>query len=118
MNGMPLYMVQFGYTAEAWAALSKSPENRAEGANALAHTLGGRVVDLYYCFGEYDGVLLVDLPSDTAATAFVLAASRPGHVKATRTTRLMTVDETMEAMKQAGNVSYAPPKGMAAAAAR
>ena len=113
---MPLYMIQFAYTSEAWAALSKTPENRGEGASTLAHTLGGRLVDLYYCFGEYDGVVLVDLPSDTAATAFVLAASRPGHVKVTRTTRLMTVEETMEAMKQAGGVSYAAPKGMATAA--
>jgi uncharacterized protein with GYD domain len=113
---MPLYMIQFAYTAQAWAGLTRNPENRAEGASALAQKLGGRLVDLYYCFGEYDGIALADLPNDTAATAFVLAASAPGHVKATRTTRLMSVDEAIEAMKQAGGVTYSAPKGMATAA--
>lgn len=111
---MPLYMIQFGYTAEAWAALAKKPENRAEAMSALAQKMGGRLVDVYYCFGEYDGVVLADLPSDTAATALVIAAVAPGHVKSTRTTRLMTVNEAMDAMKQAGAVTYAAPSAMPA----
>ena len=111
---MPLYMIQFGYTSEAWAALAKKPENRAEGISALLQKMGGRLVDVYYCFGEYDGVLLAELPNDTAATAAVIAAVAPGHVRATRTTRLMTINEAMEAMKQAGTVAYAAPSAMAA----
>jgi uncharacterized protein with GYD domain len=109
---MPLYMIQFSYTSEAWAALAKNPENRAEGISALAQKMGGRLVDVYYCFGEYDGVVLAELPNDTAATATVIAAVAPGHVKATRTTRLMTVNEAMAAMKQAGGVAYAAPAAM------
>jgi uncharacterized protein with GYD domain len=113
---MPLYMVQFAYTGETWGALARQPENRAEVVSELCRSLGGRLVDLYYCFGEYDGVLLADLPDDKTATALVIAATSPGHVKATRTTRLMTVDETMEAMKKAGQVSFVPPRGTGARA--
>jgi uncharacterized protein with GYD domain len=109
---MPLYMLQFAYTSEAWAALQKNPQNRAEGLSALAQKMGGRLVDLYYCFGEYDGVVLIEAPDDVSATAMVLAAIAPGHVKSTRTTRLMTVDETMEAMRKAGGATYAAPSGM------
>ena len=111
---MPLYMIQFAYTPEAWAALAKKPENRAEAISALAQKMGGRLVDVYYCFGEYDGVVLAELPNDTAATATVIAAVAPGHVRTTRTTRLMTINEGMDAMKQAGTVSYAAPSAMAA----
>lgn len=111
---MPLYMIQAAYTAEAWAAFARNPENRAEPASALARTLGGKLVDLYYCFGEYDMVVLVDLPDDATATAFVIAAGSAGHIKGTRTTRLMSVTETVAAMQKAGEVTYAPPKGMAA----
>jgi uncharacterized protein with GYD domain len=114
---MPLYMIQFAYTSEAWAALTKKPENRAEAVSALAQKMGGRLVDMYYCFGEYDGVILVDLPTDTAATAFVLAGVSGGHIKANRTTRLMTVNEAMEAMKQAGSTTIAAPGATTAAAA-
>ena len=109
---MPLYMIQFAYTSQAWAALAKKPENRAEAISALAQKMGGRLVDLYYCFGEYDGILLADLPSDTAATALVIAAQAPGHVRSTRTTRLMTVNEAMDAMKQASGVTFAPPSAL------
>jgi uncharacterized protein with GYD domain len=109
---VPLYLIQAAYTPEAWAALARSPENRAEPASALAKKLGGKLVDLYYCFGEYDAVVLVDLPDDAMATAFVIAAGSAGHIKATRTTRLMGVTETVEAMQKAGEVTYAPPKGM------
>src|SRR6266568_4330695 len=108
---MPRYMVQFAYTAAAWTALTKNPQNRAEGLNALAQRMGGRLLDLYYCFGEYDGMAILELPDDTAATAAVLAAIAPGHVKSSRTTRLMSVEETMEAMRKAGSATYAGPTG-------
>lgn len=109
---MPLYMLQFGYTSEAWAALTRNPQNRTELISNLAKSLGCRLVDVYYCFGEYDGVVLVDAPDDVTATAVVLAAVAPGHLRATRTTRLMTVEEGMEAMRKAGTVTYAAPQGM------
>ena len=109
---MPLYMVQFAYTAEAWAGLAKQPQNRAQGVSDLCRKLGGRLVDLYYCFGEYDGVVLLEMPDDSSVTAFVIAAVGPGHIKSSRTTRLMSVDETLEAMKKAGQASYAAPSGM------
>ncbi len=109
---MPLYMTQFGYTGEAWAGLVKSPENRAEGFSTLAKNMGGRLVDLYYCFGEYDGVVLFEAPDDASATAMIVAAVAPGHVKTTRTTRLMSVDEMQQALEKAAGVTYAAPRGM------
>jgi len=109
---MPLYMLQFAYTADAWAALQKNPQNRAEGFSAMAAQMGGRLVDAFYCFGEYDGMALLEAPDDVTATAMVLATVAPGHMKSTRTTRLMTIDEAVQAMRKAGAVSYAPPQGM------
>jgi uncharacterized protein with GYD domain len=102
-------MTQFAYTADAWAALTKNPADRGEAIGGLAQKLGARMVNLYYCFGEYDGVLIFEAPDDTTATAVILAASAPGHLKATKTTRLLTVEETMEAMRKAGGVSYQAP---------
>jgi uncharacterized protein with GYD domain len=57
-------------------------------------------------------VVLTEMPDDASATSFVIAAAAPGHIRATRTTRLMSIDETVEAMKKAGQVSYAAPSGM------
>ncbi len=109
---MALYMVQFTYTAEAWATLAKNPQDRSAPLRELAQKLGGRLVGLYYCFGEYDGVVLSEIPDDRAALATSLAAVIPGHLKAIKTTKLFTVEETIEAMRKAGSLAFpAPSKG-------
>jgi len=109
---MALYMIQGTYTAEAWATMTKNPQDRSIPIRELAQKLGGRLVDIYYCFGEYDVVVLVEAPDDVSASAIVLAAISPGHLKAIKTTKLLTVEETMEAMRKAGSVTYpAPSKG-------
>jgi uncharacterized protein with GYD domain len=106
---MPLYMTQFAYTSEAWAALVKNPQNREEILQALIEKLGGRLVSFYYAFGEYDGVFVSEMPDETTVTAAVLAAISPGHVKAVKTTVLLTTQQTMEAMRKAGTQSYQAP---------
>jgi len=106
---MALYMVQFAYTPEAWAALTKKPQDRSVPIKDLVQKLGGRLVGLYYCFGEYDGVVLAEIPDDTAAIATSLAAVSPGHVKAIKTTKLFTVEETIQAMRKAGNIAFHGP---------
>lgn len=106
---MPLYMTQFAYTSEAWAALVKNPQNREEVLRALIEKLGGRMLSFYYSFGEYDGVAVSEMPDETSITAVVLAAISPGHVKAIKTTVLLTTQQTMEAMRKAGAQSYKAP---------
>jgi uncharacterized protein with GYD domain len=107
---MPRYMLQFAYTAEAWAALTSNPTDRTEAIRALAETLGCRFLSLDYTLGEYDGVVLFEAPDDTTATALVLAAIAPGHLKATRTTRLMPPSEAAEAMRRAQGAGYRAPQ--------
>lgn len=109
---MPLYMIQGAYTAEAIATLAKHPQDRSLPVRELTQKLGGRLLGFYFCYGEYDVVGLVELPDDSTATAFALAAMSPGHLKAYKTTKLFTVEETMEAMRKAGSLTFqAPSRG-------
>jgi hypothetical protein len=57
---------------------------------------------LYYCFGEYDGVV---------AGSLVLAALSGGHLKATKVTKLLSISGAMAMMSKAGSTAYAAPKG-------
>jgi len=107
---VPTYMIQFAYTAEAWATLAKNPQDRREAVSALATRLGGRLVSLYYAFGEYDGVVIAEMPTDTAAAALAIGAVTPGHIKAIRTTPLITAEEALEAMRLAGQAGYQGPR--------
>jgi uncharacterized protein with GYD domain len=111
-NIMPFYMTQFAYTAEAIAAMAKNPQDRSVPMRELAQKLGGQLIGFYFCFGEYDGIVLSEAPDDTTATAIVMAAVSAGHLKAVKTTKLFTVEETMEAMRKAGSLTFqGPSKG-------
>ena len=107
---MPLYMTQFAYTSDAWAALAKNPQNREEVLRALVEKLGGRLLTFYYAFGEYDGMFITEMPDETTIAAAVLAAISPGHVKAIETTVLLTTEQTLKAMREAGTQSYQAPR--------
>ena len=106
---MAYYLIQAAYTREAWAAMVKNPQNRAEAVKPVIEKLGGSIKGLWLGFGEYDAVAIVDMPDNASAAAFSLAASAGGGVRAFKTTPLMTVEEGMEAMKKAGDVGYKPP---------
>jgi len=104
-------MTQFSYTAQAWAALAKQPEDREKALAGLIERMGGRSLSFYYCFGEYDGVFTYEAPDDATAAAMVIAAISPGHVKDIRTTKLLTMQDTLEVMRKAGGASYRAPAG-------
>jgi uncharacterized protein with GYD domain len=108
-NCMPLYMNQFAYTPEAWMALTKQPQDRSKPIGEVIQKLGGRLIGLYYSFGEYDGVVLYEAPEEISASAVMLAAISAGHLKASKTTRLLTVEEAMEAMRKAGDAILPAP---------
>jgi uncharacterized protein with GYD domain len=105
-----LYMTQFSYTTEAWKALVKRPEDRAAVFAEHAEKLGGRMVALYYCMGEFDGVVIYEAPDERTAAAIVFTVASPGHLKETKTTSLMTVADAMEAMEKARAEAYPTPK--------
>jgi uncharacterized protein with GYD domain len=106
INIMPLYMIQAAYTAEAIATMVKNPQDRSIPVRELLQRLGGRLIGFYYCFGEYDVVALGELPDDSAATASALAGISAGYFKAFKTTKLFTVEETMEAMRKAESLTF------------
>ncbi len=106
---MALYMVQAAYNAEALATLAKKPQDRSVPVREAIQKLGGRLLSFYFCFGEYDVVALAELPDDSAATAMALATASPGHLRAYKTTKLFTVEETMEAMRKAGGIAFQGP---------
>ena len=107
---MPSYMVQVAYKSEGWAAQMKNPQNRIEAVRPAIEALGGKIVAAYYSFGEYDLAVITEMPDNTSAAAFSIAASAGGSVKALKTTPLMTVDEGLDAVRKASQTSYRPPK--------
>lgn len=106
---MPYYLLQAAYTTGAWAGMVKNPQNRLDAVRPVVERLGGRVEGGWLAFGEYDVILICQMPDNVSAAAFSMAASAGGAVKAVKTTPLMTVEEGMEAMRKAAGAGYRPP---------
>jgi uncharacterized protein with GYD domain len=104
---MPKFLIQASYTAEGLKGLmhDKASGRKAAVEKAFA-SVGGKVDSFLYSFGEYDAVLIVDVPDNTAAASLSLAVSASGLVR-TRTTPLLTIEETDKALEKA--VSYPVP---------
>jgi len=114
---MAYYLVQAAYTAEAWAAMVKDPQNRTEVIRPVIEQLGGSLVGTWFAFGEYDVVAIIQMPDNVSAAALSLAASAGGAAKTLKTTPLMTMEEGMAAMRQAAGAGYRPPSGISQRAA-
>jgi len=116
---MPHYLHQVSYTPEAWARLVANPQDRIEAVRAPIEKLGGRINTAFFAFGEYDVVVVTEMPDNVSAAAISIAFAAGGAVKNAKTTPLMTSAETVEALKKAGQSGYRSlTAGASAAAAR
>ncbi|MSO90275.1 MAG: GYD domain-containing protein [Acetobacteraceae bacterium] len=110
---MALYMYQAAYTAESWAAQLKNPQNRIDiVGRATTKAVGGKLVGGWYCFGDYDIVLVVDVPDNESMAAVALALAAGGAIKSAKTTVLMSGAEAVAGMQKVTKVAktYKPAR--------
>ncbi|MSU88343.1 GYD domain-containing protein [Rhodobacteraceae bacterium 2CG4] len=110
---MTRYLTQFRYSSNSVAAMVKKPQDRRAAAEKLFGAAGGEIECMYFCFGEYDGLVITEFPTDVAAASALLAAGSSGAFSALKTTVLIPNERGIEAMEAAGKVAreYTPPTG-------
>jgi len=106
---MPLYLSKFSYTSETWARLIDNPEDCREAAWTYIESVGGKLHGFWYAFGSYDGYNLWEAPDNISMAAVALAITGGGALSSFETTVLLTVDETLEALRKAETVQYRAP---------
>lgn len=106
---MAHYLFQASYTPEAWGNLIRDPQNRLEAVAPVIEELGGRFIDGWLAFGDYDVVAICEAPDNVSQAAFAMAAHASGHLSAVKTTPLMTVEDGIRAMEKAGAAAYPAP---------
>ena len=108
---MPLYLIRFSYTPEAWAKLIKEPEDRRETIGPLLEAVGGKLHGLWYAFGDHDGYVLSEGPDNATVASVLVAVAGSGAFRSVSTTVLLTVEETLDVLRRAQSVAYRPPGG-------
>ncbi len=109
---MSYYLYQLSYSKEAIKALVANPSDREAAARKLIEALGGKLHHLFFAFGQYDVICLIEGPDDKFAMAGAAAVASAGTVSASSTVKLMTAADAMAAMAMAGKAmgAYKAPQ--------
>ena len=104
---MPKYLIQAAYSAEGLRGLQKDKaSDRKQAVVKAVESLEGKVEAFYFALGDSDVVVIAELPDTMSAAALSLAVSATG-IARTRTTALLTVEETDRALTK--KLTYRPP---------
>lgn len=102
------FLVQVSYTPEALSSLIAKPQNRMAVVKKTVENLGGTLNGSWMSFGDYDLVMLLDMPNNVSAAALALAAAAGGSLKSIKTTPLLSIEQANTAIKKAGKSGYTP----------
>lgn len=108
---MSKYAVLGGYTAEAWAKMIDNPGTREAAVRKLAESVGAKLDQIFWSFGEDDFLVIVDAPDDITAAAVSVAAGSSGSLRNLRTIKLITQEESRKLLEKAkaAKAAYVPP---------
>lgn len=108
---MVTFLFQIRYTTEGVRGVIKDGGRaRADATRGFMEALGGRIVHQGFTFGEFDSVLIVELPSEAAGVAAAFIGRSAG-TNDVRTTRIYDVSEIEESKAIADNLmsQFSPP---------
>jgi uncharacterized protein with GYD domain len=111
---MPHYLQQVAYSQQGWEALVANPQNRIEAVRPAIEKLGGKIESAWFSFGNYDIVVITDMPDNVSAAAIAMAFGAGGACKSVQTTPLISVDEALQAVRKARECGYRPAAARAA----
>jgi uncharacterized protein with GYD domain len=107
---MSHYLHQITYSCEGWQTLIAQPQNRVEAVRQAIEKLGGKIVNAWFAFGDYDVVVITEMPDNVSAAGLAIAFAGGGACKSVHTTPLLTGEEALQAMKKAGESGYRPAR--------
>ena len=108
---MVVSMIQFSYKSETVGKLIKNPEDRSIAVRKLIEQFGDKLLAFYYSYGDYDGIVIAEMPDNISGLASSMVSVAAGGTSKIKTTILITVEEAMAAMKKASGVKLQMPKG-------
>ena len=115
---MAHYLVQVSYSKEGIGELLANPQDRAAAVRPVIEGMGGKLESFYFAFGEYDVIVVAELPDNATAAALAMAVGGSPGISSYKTTPLLTMEEAMQAMGKASGTGYRSPAGLAAEAPR
>ena len=107
---MPLFITQGRFTrAYIQGGLAK-PEDRHAAIARLCEQAGGKLVSLYFTLGQYDFIVVSEMPDAKAVSMLAFVAAGGGGIEGSVTTQAFTTAEARDMFAAAGKIvgSYKP----------
>ena len=102
---MPSFVTTISFTEHAVKSV-RDTTRRAASFKSAAKRMGVKVIDIYWCLGPFDGLLLFEAPDAETATSAMLYLGSLGNVK-TQTAQVFTAAEVEKLLKatEGGNTA-------------
>ena len=89
---MPVYVSLVKFTRDGIVSMKDQGIKRSDMVKRNIEELGGKLVNAYYCLGEYDVVAILEFPNNKAALKAAVKNASLGHIQIT-TMPAVTRDE-------------------------
>ena len=106
---MARYMLQASYSTQGISDLVSNPQDRAAAVRPLIERMGGKLESFDFAFGDYDAVVMIEVPSNVSMASIAMAVGASGAISTIKTTVLISMEEAVEAMRQASGIGYRGP---------
>lgn len=104
------FMTQFSYTSEGLSKLVENPEDRKQVARELVEDrLGGTLIEFYWSFGAFDGLLIYEMEEPVDAASLALASGSAGELSSIQTTVLLDGSQRVHALEKAHRAGFEGP---------
>src|SRR5713226_591318 len=105
-----IFITQGRFTREYLKGGLAKPEDRQAAISRLCEQAGGKLLHLYFTLGQYDFIVISEMPDAQAASMISLVAAAGGGIENTATTQAFTTAEAKAVFERAGKIagSYKP----------
>jgi uncharacterized protein with GYD domain len=110
---MAIFITQGRFTRDYIKGGLATPEDRHAAIARLCEQAGGKLLNLYFTLGQYDFIVIADMPDAQAASVIAFVATGGGGIENSVTTQAFTSAEARTVFERAGQIagSYKPMGG-------
>ena len=108
---MPKFLALVNLEREALGRFIAKPEDRRGPVQTIAEAAGGKLLDYYWMFGQYDALAIFGFPDSATAAAVSFVLSSSGALSHVETHELIDGDQLVRIAEKAKSMqpNYRPP---------
>ncbi len=110
---MAIFITQGRFTRDYLKGGLARPEDRQAAIARLCEQAGGKLISLYFTLGQYDFIVISEMPDAQSASVLSIVAAGGGGIEGATTTQAVTSAEARTLFERAGRLAgaYKPMGG-------